>query len=135
MSIALIFLKRWCVCVCVCVCVGVEGGGGGGGALPEDQYLAVPCACVRYCRPRGWCSSVSLAIFVCSQKSRPGLSRINVAKAAVENFFYFCALLRPSKIWLHLTILDLTYPKKGVYSLKQMTLRIDSRFGVTCSRR
>ena len=22
------------------------------------------CACVRYCRPRGWCSSVSLAIFV-----------------------------------------------------------------------
>ena len=29
------------------------------------------CACVRYCRPRGWCLSVSLAFFVFHKEVRP----------------------------------------------------------------
>ena len=31
----------------------------------EDARLIWLCACVRYCRPRGWCLSMSLAVFVC----------------------------------------------------------------------
>ena len=55
------------------------------------------CACVRYCRPRGWCLSVSLAFFVFQRYPTRFLTRAALRASRVINIRHCLLRLRGRK--------------------------------------